>query len=75
MICPYCRKDMQKGLIRGYKYNLKWIDEDDDTGSILPISTLTNKKGIILKENDELSGGVTAYYCKEDKIFLIKDYN
>ena len=28
MLCPYCRKEMIKGVILGDRYQLKWMPED-----------------------------------------------
>lgn len=68
MRCPYCNKDMKKGIIYGDRYKLKWIPEEKDKGLFLQAFI----KGVDLEKN---RSGITTYYCDEDEIFLIKNCN
>ena len=33
MKCPFCEKEIKKGVIHGGRYSLKWIEESRDMGS------------------------------------------
>ncbi|MSU02898.1 hypothetical protein FYJ83_15655 [Tissierella sp. DSM 105185] len=66
MICPYCNKDMKKGIIHGDRYKLKWIPDEKDKGVFLQAFV----KGIDLEKN---RNGIITYYCEKDEIFLIKN--
>lgn len=33
-LCPYCSKEMAKGLVHGDRYALKWIAGEDDHGPL-----------------------------------------
>ncbi|MBC8590952.1 PF20097 family protein [Wansuia hejianensis] len=65
MVCPYCGKEMEKGIIHGDRYKLKWISDKKDKGPLLQMFT----KGIDL---DKDGSGIEAYYCEIDEIVLIK---
>ncbi|MBC7087936.1 hypothetical protein E4100_05035 [Soehngenia longivitae] len=65
MICPYCGEKMEKGIIHGDRYKLKWIADEKDKGPFLQMFI----KGIELEKE---GSGVEAYYCETDGIILIK---
>lgn len=67
MICPYCNREMYKGVIYGDRYKLKWISQDKDKGILLQ----TFVKGIELPIN-KISGGTETFYCSFDNVFIIK---
>lgn len=65
MNCPYCNKEMEKGVIHGDRYAIKWIPDENDKGPLfrwLP-------KGIILSR----WGGTTedVYHCEYCKKLMI----
>lgn len=65
MECPYCHDVMQKGIIHGDRYSLKWLSDERDKGSILS----RFMKGIKLAGWGQ---GIITYYCEKDGVFLIR---
>lgn len=57
--CPYCGKEMHRGVIYQDRYALKWIPEENDKGVVLQWLS----KGIKLTNSLE-KGGVESLYCE-----------
>ena len=66
MECPYCHNVMQKGIIYGDRYSLKWLPEEKDEGPVLSHFM----KGIKLAAWGQ---GIVTYYCEKDGVFLIEE--
>lgn len=65
-ICPYCRKEMQIGIMHSDRYNLKWIPESKDKGVILSPFIKGKKLTDIHKDYLEV------YYCKDCKKMIFE---
>ena len=66
MKCPYCNKTMEKGIIPGDRYSLKWVPEEKNKG---PMNQWFSK-GIKLS-NPLYEHGVESYYCSSCKKIVI----
>lgn len=66
MECPYCHQKMEKGVIHGDRYAIKWIEESRDRGGIISLF----QKGIKLT-NPWTSNEIEAYYCRNCKKMII----
>lgn len=68
-ICPYCKSEMEQGIIKGDRYPLKWIPKNKERGFL----KFFNNKGIRL--TDFAYNYITVYYCKncEKMIFDTKE--
>ncbi len=66
MKCPYCEVEMEKGIIHGDRYAIKWIEETRDKGAIVNFF----QKGVKLT-NPWTSNSIEAYYCKACKKIII----
>lgn len=66
MKCPYCGKDMKKGIIPGDRYSLKWIPEEKNQGNLLQWFS----KGIKLSDA-LMDHGVQGFYCDDCKKIII----
>ena len=64
--CPYCGKEMHKGVIYQDRYALKWIPEENDKGEVLQWLS----KGIKLTDSLE-NGGVESLYCQDCEKIII----
>jgi len=67
--CPYCDKEMEKGIIYSDRYNLKWIPGSKDKWVLLAPFIKGKKLTGIHKP------GLEVYYCEHCKkmIFDIID--
>lgn len=66
MECPYCHQEMEKGIIYGERFALKWIEESRDKGTIISAF----QKGIKLTDPWG-SNGIETYYCRDCEKMLI----
>ncbi|MEG0775084.1 PF20097 family protein [Clostridium sp.] len=66
MECPYCNETMEKGVIYGDRYALKWIEESRAEGFMARIF----QKGIKLT-NPWMSNKLETYYCSKCKKMII----
>ncbi len=59
MVCPYCGKCMQTGIISGDRYPLKWVPENDYSFLFSVF-----QKGIKLTDYYQ-GNNVEAHFCEE----------
>ena len=66
--CPYCEGEMEKGVINGDRYVLKWMPGDYN-GIVKSMIAKDKVKLTTLDENY-----ITAYYCRkcQKMIFDVK---
>ncbi|MDD4112737.1 MAG: PF20097 family protein [Herbinix sp.] len=64
--CPYCNKEMQKGIIHSDRYSLKWIPESKDKGAIIAPFIKGKKLTNINKSYLEV------YYCIDCKKMIFE---
>lgn len=64
--CPYCKKEMKKGIIHSDRYNLKWIPESKDKGVIF--SPFIKGKKLTNINKDYLD----VYYCEDCKKMIFE---
>lgn len=58
MKCPYCGKDMNRGIIQGGRFSHKWIPEEKEQTALPKWFS----KGIKLTD-PLMEHGVIAFYC------------
>lgn len=66
MRCPFCKMEMEKGVISGDRYSLKWIEEDRNKGAIINAF----KRGIKIT-NPWGTNQVETYLCRDCKKMII----
>ena len=59
MECPYCHQMMEKGVIHGHGFALKWIEESRDKGQMIS----PFQRGIKLTDAWNLNE-LETYYCR-----------